>query len=113
MAFTFVPIRPPRRLTAVVLAATVLTAAGCVSGGRTSFGVVARQSAPNFRPLRQGVEGEACSSPLATDDYRRATEAAIAKVPGANSLSDVTMQSRETLNGGFCLIVRGTAGVLE
>jgi len=66
-----------------------------------------------FESLGKRVTGRACSSPLSTDDYRKAALSAIAQAPGANALADVELASRETMSGGFCLRVTGTAGVLR
>jgi nicotinamidase-related amidase len=100
------------RLLCLFLACLSLSACA-VSGGKTTFGVVSTMRPATFHSLEKRVSGEACSSPLSTDDYRKAALQAISKVPGANALSDATMESRETLFGGFCLRVSGTAGVLK
>lgn len=92
----------------------VLVATACaVSGGKAALGTVALKRPPNFHSLGKVVTGQACSSPLSTDDYRKAALAAIAQVPGANALAGVKLASRETMSGGFCLRVTGTAGVLR
>jgi surface antigen len=103
-----------RRHLRVGLAALLFVLPGCsVSGGKAFLGTVARGPVAGVQSLDRRVVGEACSSPLQTDDYRRAALAAIAQVPGANALTDVTMESSEQVSGGFCLRVSGIAGVLQ
>ena len=102
------------RITLVSLLAMFL-AGGClyVPGGRTALGVVSTTTPPNFRSLDRRVTVEECSSPLDLDDVREAAANAIARVPEANALADITLEKRETMDGGMCVQVSGTAGVLE
>jgi hypothetical protein len=96
----------------LVVCLSLLSACG-VTGGTTRLGTISRTPASSFQSLDKRVSAEACSQPLSTDDYRRAAMAAIAQAPGANALSDVLMESRETMTGGFCLRVSGLAGVIR
>jgi hypothetical protein len=96
-----------------LIAFLFFAASGCtVAGGTSVLGTVARSPVSGVRSLGKRVTGEACSSPLSIDDYRKAAETALSQAPGANTLLDATFESRELLSGGFCLRVAGTAGVM-
>jgi hypothetical protein len=107
-----------------LIASTMLVFLGaCGGGGITTSGRSDKIGLLAMKPpkgrvvmLRRNVEGIDCPGAGAYGDYSAAIRDAIASVPDANILTDVTLSSAESpsLAGvGICVRATGNAGRLE